>query len=129
MAELAKEQARAQAWEMLLEKAREAYQADPKAGAAAKTLLKDPAWKQAIQADVTAKPGPTTQEEVTAAAVAGSWSPETAPRMEWTIKYPGYRNGELLIEGDDFNASNIFNVDEIEKTLTCESITWGSAQG
>jgi hypothetical protein len=58
MAELSKERATAQAWEMLLGKAREAYDADPKAASAAKTLLHDPAWKQVIEAGVTASPDP-----------------------------------------------------------------------
>jgi hypothetical protein len=56
MAKLTHEQARAQAWEMLLEKATEAHSADPKAAAAAKTLLADPAWQQVIEAGVTASP-------------------------------------------------------------------------
>jgi hypothetical protein len=51
---LSTEQARAQAWEIMLAKAREAQDADPKAVAATKTLLADPAWKEQIEASVTA---------------------------------------------------------------------------
>lgn len=60
--ELSQEQARAQAWEMLLAKAREAQDADPNAVAAAKTLLEDPAWKETIEASITAPVIPETVE-------------------------------------------------------------------
>jgi hypothetical protein len=126
MAELAKEQARAQAWEMLLEKAREAHQADPKAAAAAKTLLGDPTWKQIIQAEVTASPEPeptqgdAPEKLATGAAVDGV--PPGYEQVPWRVVYPGYIDGQLAF-GVPFDEV----MTEKEGTLVIENIGWGSA--
>jgi hypothetical protein len=68
--ELSTERARAQAWEMMLAKAREVQGGDPGAAAAAKTLLGDPAWKEVIEAGVTAAPATGGSGEAVA------WAPE-----------------------------------------------------
>jgi hypothetical protein len=122
MAELAHEEARAQAWEILLEKAREVHQEDPKAAAAAKTLLKDPAWKQVIKADVTATTSEVSEpEKVTAGAVADGGSEEYT-KVPWEVVYPGYINGKLAF-GVPFDEE----LTEKEGTLVIEDISWGSA--
>ncbi|HLX47695.1 MAG TPA: hypothetical protein VKS82_05140 [Streptosporangiaceae bacterium] len=118
---LSKEQARAQAWEMMLAKAREAQNADPKAVAAAKTLLADPAWKEAIEADVTA-PQVSELSGKAAAGVAADGLPEGCAQVPWDVKFPGYIGGKLAF-GVDFDEERT----EREGTLVIEDIGWGSA--
>jgi hypothetical protein len=106
------EQARVQIWEMMLEKAREAHYADPKAAAAAKTLLADSAWKDVIE------------EAVTAPSVAES-AEEISTEVPWQGVYPGYIDGELAFGPgyDDFDGART----EKEGTFVIEKIGWGFA--
>jgi hypothetical protein len=106
------ELARAQVWDMMLTKAREAQYADPKAAAAAKTLLADSAWKDVIEESVTA---PTTSETA-----------EQGPmEVPWEGVYPGYINGELAFGSGyaDFDEAKT----EKEGSFVIEKIGWGFA--
>jgi hypothetical protein len=117
---ISREQARAQAWEMLVAKAREAQDADPKAVAAAKTLLTDPAWQQTIEAGVTLPPPETAGKA--AAELAEDGLPVGYKRVPWEVVYPGYIDGKLAF-GVPFDEA----LTEKEGTLVIEDITWGSA--
>jgi hypothetical protein len=132
--QLSREQARTQAWEMMLAKAREAQQADPKAVAAAKTLLVDPAWKEAIEEGVTAstvletvekatfEPPVQAEQEHAATEVAEDGLPTEYTRVPWDVIYPGYIDGQLAF-GVPFDEART----EKEGTLVIEDIKWGSA--
>jgi hypothetical protein len=119
---ISREQARAQAWEMMLAKAREAQGLDPKATAAAKTLLEDPAWQKTIEVGVTAPPSAETTEKEMASVLAEDGLPVGYKRVPWDVVYPGYIDGKLAF-GVPFDEVRT----EQEGTLAIESITWGSA--
>jgi hypothetical protein len=116
--EVSAEQARVQAWEVMLAKARQAQYADPKAVAAAKTLLEDPAWKEAIEVAVTASPVPETAGTDAATAKL----PDGRTEVPWQVVYPGYINGELAF-GVPFDEA----MTEAEGSLVIENIQWGTA--
>lgn len=124
---ISREQAIAQAWEKMLAKASEAQGADPKAAAAAKTLLTDPAWEKTIEADVTVPPIPGTVEKAAtlgpqAQAEEESTALDGYTEVPWQVVYPGYINGQLAF-GVPFDEART----EKEKTLVIENIQWGSA--
>lgn len=99
---LSNEQARAQAWEMMLEMAREVQEADPKAAAAAKALLADPAWKEIIEEGLTASPVPETAGK--AASKLPDLSAEPELLREFLEKFyqedPSYGNIDVEIVKD-----------------------------
>jgi hypothetical protein len=116
------EQARAQVWEMMLEKAREAQHADPKAASAAKTLLANPSWKDVIEESVIASPVPGSAEGV---ADGDQEDREDYIEVPWQGVYPGYIGGELAFGPAyaDFDAAKT----EKEGSFVIENIGWGFA--